>query len=136
MGGVCKMKNADEYLTQPLVSVIIPTRNRVSMLRRAIHSIYECAKNPEQIEIVLRVAFDDRETMRELPGMMVDYPRVRAAIGHQMQGMNSISQFNDEAVRLARGKFIWLFSDDAWVEGRNWEEILEGPQQKVLYLLC
>lgn len=101
-----------------LCSFIIPTRNRHDWLRKAVGSIVNApGTNTDDLEILLRVDDDDPDRFflaEELTKGVGSY-----VIGPRGNAYLDMGRFVDDLVKIATGKFCWLFDDDAWLTG-NW----------------
>lgn len=95
-------------MTNPLISVIIPTYNRADVLGSAISSVLHQTYRPVQLIVIDDGSNDHtREVVRRFPG--VQYGRQR----HAGQGAA-----RNNGLREARGSFIaTLDSDDTWDPG-------------------
>src|SRR5678816_3444673 len=51
---------------KPLMSVLVPTRQRVSQLARMLDSLYSTAAEPSRVEVMARVDYDDDESRQYL----------------------------------------------------------------------
>jgi len=90
----------------PLVSVLIPTLNRIALVRRAVESVLE--QTFQDLEIVI---IDDGST-DPIASLEAEYPKVRVVRHPRNLG---ISPARNTGVQAARGKYIaFLDSDDAW----------------------
>lgn len=102
----------------PLVSVIIPTRNRVDLLRTCINGLRATAYPAIEI-IVADNDSDDPETL--------DYLVDLAAEGHvvlRQPGAFNYSAINNSAVSVARGELICLLNNDIEVLSPDWLAIM------------
>lgn len=90
----------------PLVSVLIPTLNRLELVRRAVESVLQ--QSFQNFEIVI---IDDGST-EPIASLEQEYPKVRVVRHPRNLG---ISPARNTGVQAARGKYIaFLDSDDAW----------------------
>ena len=93
--------------SQPLVSVIIPTYNRVALLREAVDSVLRQGYEPLELIVV-----DDGSTDATSAALRT-VPRVRV-VRQQHTGMPG--QVRNAGARLARGELLaFLDSDDLWL---------------------
>jgi len=116
----------------PLVSVALPSRKRIDLLKRTINSLFDLADRPDEIEICLRLHRDDTETLKELPWIL-SRKQVRVVIGDAMRGIKDCGHFWNDAYRICRGKWVWQFQDDAVVETKGWDiAIAEFPFHAIL----
>lgn len=110
-------------------SVLIPTRKRFPRLINTIRSIYETAKQPQDIEIVLRIDDDDGDTIANLESLNY-YKNIVPVIGSRYTGYMSMGVFATEAARAATGQWCLLLDDDCTLEGRGWDDLLRDvPSQ-------
>lgn len=95
----------------PKVSVIIPTYNRLPMLKEAVDSVL--AQNYEDMELIV---VDDGSTDGTGEAMKGYGGRVRLV---QFPSNKGVSAARNKGILNARGKYIaFLDSDDLWVKGK------------------
>lgn len=110
----------------PLISIVIPTRDRVDLLRRCIESIVARTSYPN-LEIIVvdnqsvePDALEYLATVRQQPGIHVmpfDAPFNYSAV-------------NNAAVAQAKGEFVVLLNNDIEVIAADWlEELLQHAGQ-------
>lgn len=96
-------------MCRPDVSVIIPTRNRSKLLRRAIDSVLSQTLDRLEVIIVDDASEDDTEQVVRSIGD----GRIRYIRNHHRQGA---SESRNIGIRLAAGQFVsFLDSDDEWL---------------------
>ncbi|NHC12727.1 glycosyltransferase family 2 protein [Motilibacter deserti] len=106
-----RSRRGDSAAPVPLVSVVIPTRNRARMLPRALATILEQElEDPGSLEIVV---VDD--------GSTDDTPQVLAALGDprlrvlRHDHATGVSRARNDGTAYARGRWVaWLDDDDFW----------------------
>jgi glycosyltransferase involved in cell wall biosynthesis len=103
---------SDQHKPTPLVSVILPTYNRASLVGRAIQSIIH--QDFQDFEIIL---IDDGSTdgtprlFKDLPDARINYIRLDENRG--------IGVARHTGLNYARGDYIaFLDADDIWLEGK------------------
>ena len=122
-------------MNQMLVSVLVPTRNRIEMLERSLLSLIENAdlKMGQQYEIILRHDDDDVATRRWLeqhPDLWTVY-----TFGPRGNGYADLHNMYNEMCLLARGQFLFLWNDDAVMQTAGWDlEIERHNDGKPCYL--
>ncbi len=95
----------------PKVSVIIPTYNRLSMLKEAVDSVL--AQDFEDLELII---VDDGSIDGTAEEMNRQGGRVKLIQHSQNKG---VSAARNKGILHARGKYIaFLDSDDLWVKGK------------------
>jgi glycosyltransferase involved in cell wall biosynthesis len=91
----------------PLVSVVIPTRNRPDSVLRAVASV--SAQTFREIEIVVVIDGPDSETVVALTAAQASEPRLRfLALDHNQGGSGA----RNRGIEAAKGDWIALLDDD------------------------
>lgn len=116
----------------PLVSIIIPTRNQVRLLKQCVESLLEKTAYSAYEIIIVNNNSNDPATLRYLHGIkehksphsiqVLDYP-----------GPFNFSAINNEAVRHATGEYILLLNNDTVIYHENWlsEMVSHGVRPEV-----
>lgn len=100
----------------PMVSLIIPTRNGLDVLRKCVTSILEKTDYPNFEILIVDNGSDEPATLAYLDMIGRD-SRVRVL---RDDGPFNFSAINNRAVRVARGEFIGLINNDIEVINREW----------------
>jgi O-antigen biosynthesis protein len=100
----------------PMISLIIPTRNGLKLLRRCVESILTKTTYADYEIIVMDNGSDDRATLRYLDELALK-PNVR--IVRDARPFN-YSALNNAAVKLARGSVVGLINNDIEVISPDW----------------
>jgi GT2 family glycosyltransferase len=102
--------------TAPLVSIIVPTRDQVALLRTCIRGVLDRTRYPN-LEIVI-ADNDSREpeTHAFLAEVSAD-PRVRVVTWSQPFNYSAINNF---AVEAARGAYLCLLNNDIEITDEDW----------------
>ena len=90
----------------PLLSVVIPTRNRMATL---VHSITNVLESGDDLEVVVHDTSDDATAWDGVAKYFGDEPRLRYRYTAPPQ---SFAETFDKAVSLARGRFVTIIGDD------------------------
>ena len=89
------------------ISLIIPTYNRCSLLKRALNSVLEQTRLPDEIIVV-----DDGSTDNTVDMLNNEFPQV-TTITHVNKG---VSAARNSGIQQAKGDWIaFLDSDDTWL---------------------
>jgi glycosyltransferase involved in cell wall biosynthesis len=112
--------------TEPLVSVVIPTRNRPHLVTRAVHSAL--TQSLTEIEVIVVVDGPDEPTLHVLH--QIDDPRLEVCtLSHHL----GVSNARNAGIRKARSKWIaFLDDDDEWLP-QKLEIQLQTAQQSAHY---
>jgi glycosyltransferase involved in cell wall biosynthesis len=111
----------------PLVSIFLPTRNRINRFKIAIDSIFNTYdKNNLNFEVIIKVDFDDLETLDYIKSQQSNFENIKYIISSRKNGYSSINEFQKDCGNLARGKYFMFFNDDAEFLTLNWNNILDN----------
>jgi glycosyltransferase involved in cell wall biosynthesis/SAM-dependent methyltransferase len=101
---------------QPLASLIIPTRNRLELLRRCVESILNKTTYTNYEILIVNNGSDDPETIEYLKGLEVNE---RINVIHDDRPFN-YSALNNAAVKLAKGEILGLLNNDVEIISPEW----------------
>ncbi len=114
---------------RPMVSIIIPTRDQASSLKKCVHSIFEKTDYPAYQLIVLDNQSYDSEALEFLAELKKrDGVRVE-----RIDDAFNYSRLNNRGVELSRGSFVALLNNDVEVLHADWltEMVSRAMQPKV-----
>ncbi|MBI1423215.1 MAG: glycosyltransferase [Gammaproteobacteria bacterium] len=110
------------------VSIIIPTRNRVDLLKTCIGSILQLTGYKNYEIIIVDNDSDCKSTIDYISSLCDEYKNIRS-IRHK--GEFNYSQLNNIAVQQAMGEYICLMNNDIEVISRDWlREMLSHAARK------
>lgn len=95
---------APSSITSPLISCILPTKNRAAYIPQAIHS-YQSQTYPTKELIILDNGTDETETLIP-PDPSISYTRI--------SGDHTTGEMRNLCARLAKGEVIAHFDSDDW----------------------
>jgi len=101
---------------RPIVSIVIPTRDRASCLQKCLDGIFERTDYRNYEVIVLDNESHEAETL-EFLAELTKYDRVRV---ERIEGTFNYSRLNNRGVELSRGSFIALLNNDVEVINDDW----------------
>src|ERR1700722_5310162 len=104
-------------MTSPIISLIVPTRDRTEQLRRLLDSLAETASQPKRIEVVLVLDEDDRESI----GFHHDGLALRRTILAPGANMGALNMAGYEA---SSGQHVMLLNDDVIARSPGWDECI------------
>lgn len=114
-------------MTQPLVTVMIPTRHRVTKLQRTLSQLYLSATN-FSFEVLLMGDDDDPETLQAFDELERGIQGVRTIRTPRLGYIQLDSGYYARMEREARGEFVWIAGDDMLVFGDWWGELNKVPR--------
>ena len=100
----------------PLVTLIIPTRNQLKLIRQCVSSILEKTTYSNYEIIIINNGSDDISTLGYLKKIENN---IKIRVLHDPQPFN-YSALNNAGVKLARGEIIGLINNDVEVISPNW----------------
>lgn len=106
--------------TLPLVSIIVPTRDRLSLLRQCVTSILERSTYPNYEVVIVDNQSVEAETRAYLAGF-ITHPRVRVRVHNEPF---NYSQINNQAVDGCKSELICLLNNDTEIITPDWLEEL------------
>ena len=120
------MNSSPSPLTQQ-VSAVIPTHNRLHLLRRALYSVQAQTLPPLETIVI-----DDGSTDRSHESLATEFPNVQWI----RQSNHGVSHARNQGIKQAKGEWIALLdSDDAWHPSKL-EEQNQFLQQNLGLLFC
>ncbi|MBT3541240.1 MAG: glycosyltransferase [Opitutae bacterium] len=120
------MNSSPNPLTQQ-VSVVLPTLNRLHLLRRALYSVQAQTLPPLETIVI-----DDGSTDRSHESLATEFPTVQWI----RQSNHGVSHARNQGIKQAKGEWIALLdSDDTWHPSKL-EEQNQFLQQNLGLLFC
>ena len=117
-------------MSNPLLTIAVLTYNRASLLDLCLDSIVDQVREcPEHIELIVSNNASTDNTREVVSRYLNIYPKLRYTENEINRGYD----FNaDKCFRLARSKYVWLFSDDDLLLPRAIERIVPLLKQETL----
>jgi glycosyltransferase involved in cell wall biosynthesis len=100
----------------PLVSIIIPTKNGLRLIKQCVQSILEKTSYPHYEVLLIDNGSDDLETIKYFDSLKND---ARLRILHDDRPFN-YSALNNAAVKVAAGEIVALVNNDIEVISTEW----------------
>jgi hypothetical protein len=116
------------------IAILLPTRGRAEMLERSIHSLFNLAKNPHQIQLMLAFDNDDEVGTQHfadviqpwLDDHMINY----TAMSFEPMGYIRLNEYVNELARNADANWLVFWNDDAVMQTQDWDtEIMKWQGQ-------
>ena len=102
---------------EPLVSLLIPTRDRVSLVRNAVESILAKTRYPNFEIIILDNGSEQPETKEYFAEIQRDYSNIKIITCY---GPFNFSAINNYGVGQARGEILGFINNDIEVIAPDW----------------
>jgi hypothetical protein len=118
-----------------LVSVLLPTRGRVDKLRSSLDSLENTVMNPENVEVLIKVDDDDIETINYVDSMTRKF-RFEKIVGPRGGGYSELHNMYNRLCAHSRGRFLFLWNDDALMLTPCWDvELIQHDDGKLCYVI-
>lgn len=120
------METQDPTDARELLSVLLPTRGRTSVLERSLLSLIETASDPDSIELLLAFDHDDRNSFDYFQEHIA--PRIDQAgtsydcYGFDRLGYIRLNEYVNFLAGKAQGSWLMFWGDDAVMLTPGWEQ--------------
>lgn len=109
----------------PLVSVLIPTRNRVNRLQETLQSFISTSSDINSIEFVLKIDDDDLDTIDFVSKLEASFNlRIKKIISPRGAGYSDLHIFSNRSAQIANGDWLFIFNDDAKMLTKGWDALI------------
>ena len=115
----------------PIVSILVPTRNRTNKLKISLDNLFETCYNEYNFEVLCGVDNDDFETIHFLNDYIVNHPQVKYFL-FEKGGYKNVYKIQNYLVSQASGHFIFPYADDSEILSYNWDLVLKEYNNKFL----
>lgn len=107
------------------VSVLLPAREQDPYcVKGAILSLLETAQEPDRVEIVVRLDWNDPK-LHAVLDLLNPIPNVRALIGDRGEGYKTLDRQWNECAAVAQGYWLMLWNCDARMMTNGWDTYLD-----------
>ena len=107
------------------ISILLPTRKRVNQLKKSVASLLDNAKNPDKIQPLFGVDDDDTETLEYLK--KANYKN-QSVLKFKRMGYENLHMYNNSLCAYAQGTWVMFFNDDAIMNTKHWDEVIESEK--------
>jgi hypothetical protein len=104
-----------------LIGVMIPTRNRVPLLKECLDSLNQKTSDTTLVELLLKVDDDDAETIRFINSYVSTLP-LKVVISPRKKGYGSLHEHYDSLAKISEAEFLMVFNDDIEMVTQGWEQ--------------
>lgn len=120
----------------PLISVLLPTRKRVSILRDSLKSLLDKATDTSRIELLIAHDEDDQESRDFFNSTSwVDFVESYGCGWHVTEsvrhGYRDLHLYLNDLAARAQGKWIFFWTDDTLMETQGWDDHVKANEDYV-----
>lgn len=119
-----------DYKT-PIISFILPTKNRVQRLKLALDSLFNTCYDKYNFEVLCGVDQDDFDTINFLSQYSTTHPNVKY-YGFSEKGYENIYKIQNILATKASGNFLAFYTDDAVYTSLNWDLVVKEYLNKFI----
>lgn len=121
------------FSTDPLISVIMYSRDRPEIFKEAAMSVAQTCSNVNQVEFINKFDDDDPNVHRYLEIVKEIHEQygihMKTVISDRLKGYWSIHTYLNDLSLMTRGKILWILGDDIMVRG-DWYALLASTRNK------
>lgn len=114
-------------MSDPLVSVLLPTRQRPHLVKRSVLSLLENCANPAGLEIL--IAYDEDDQVTKDFCNSTEWTKISTEFGCSSQilccspwGYSGLNKYYTAMALQAKGAWFMIWNDDAVMETVNWDQ--------------
>lgn len=111
-----------ELKKNPLISIVIPTKDHADILEKCLKSIYELSTYSNYEVIVI----DNNSEKEETFNLLQKFDQKENFRYQRIECEFNYSYLNNQAIKLAKGEYIVLLNNDIEVITNNWLELMLG----------
>ena len=117
----------------PIVSILIPTRNRVNKLKKCLDNLFKTCYDKYNFEVLCGVDNDDCETIDFLDEYIINHPNVKYFL-FEKGGYKNIYKISNYLALQSSGHFLFLYADDSEIISYNWDLVIKEHNNKIITL--
>ena len=117
--GIFALQYSSHY--NPLISIVIPTKNHCDVLRRCIDSIEHLSSYTKYEIIIVDNYSDDKNTLSYLDTICNRHKIIKV---NNINGKFNFSHMVNEGVKNSNGDYVILLNNDTEVISENWLECM------------
>lgn len=111
-----------------IISILLPTRGRTTMLKSSIESLLKTANNTKRLEFILGLDDDDATTLEyvksEVAALMLPYQVESRAQIFKPLGYENLHVYVNTLAGSARGEWMFFWNDDAVMQTQGWDDVI------------
>lgn len=121
-----------DFSSKKDISFLLAHRGDVSKMENSVKSVFDLAKYPERIEVLIWIDDDDTESMEGIQNSeIINKYNVKTYIGERY-GWHGLHLCIEELARKASGDIFFLWASDYYMMENNWDNYVYGWLDKVV----
>lgn len=125
------------------ISVLLPTRQRTTLVKRSLHSLAATAQDPSQIEVLVAYDNDDSEShdffhSPEWPDWSSQHGMRGQAFAVPRWGYRNLHEYYNYLAQRTKGAWLLMWNDDALMETAGWDQQVRANDhwRMLLHITC
>jgi hypothetical protein len=120
----------------PLISILLPTRDRCAMVQQSFDSLLKNARHPESIEICIAYDDDDVKSQEYFEGtawtdFLAQYGSTTQIHKCPRWGYFDLQKYVNYLALRAQGKWLLFWGDDVLMQTANWDDHVRANENWV-----
>lgn len=125
-------------MSNPIVSVCLPTRGRFNLLKESMDSLINNANNLNNFELLLGIDEDDKETLEKVEEFSKQNQKLNIrCLVSERYGYEGLHKYLNNLCEIAKGELFLLWNDDARIDTKDWDLKIKKhleENEKMLFL--
>ncbi len=129
--------------SQPFISVLLPTRNRIPLVISSVTSVLSKAKSPESVEIAIAYDDDDSQSHEffqsgQWQDLIAQYRAPVRIFKTPRWGYGSLHNYYNLMCKETNSKWLLAWNDDATMLTQDWDQHVRdaGDFMGLLHIEC
>lgn len=111
-----------------MISVLLPSRNRIRLLDRSVWSLRNSASSAKSFEVLVAADEDDDPTAEEARVLGCTVIRT------ERFGWSGMHHYMNALADIAQGEWLMLWNDDAVMQSTGWDQVIHRSPPGVLHM--
>jgi len=118
-----------------LISILIPTRKRVKLLKECLDSLNNKTQDKSLVEILIKIDTDDQETIDFINQYKtISSIDIKDIITDRKKGYGSLDEHMNNLVSYSEAEFLFGLNDDVEMLTEGWEQTYKPYVGKNFFL--
>lgn len=109
-----------------MISILLPTRDRVKACEHSLRSLFEKAHNSEQLELLLGIDSDDTHSAeyfssKQFNDLIKQHGVTVKTHTYQRKGYLNLNEYVNDLATHATGEWLMFWNDDAEMLTEHWD---------------
>ena len=114
-------------MTEPLITVLLPTRKRTAMVKKSISTVLDLATDPTRIHIAVAYDSDDAESeiyfdSNEWKLLVENTGATQTVCEINRLGWTALHEYYNYLARNNKSEWYLIWNDDAFMQTQGWDQ--------------